>query len=72
MHVRGRGPAEAEAGVIGRDQTESSMFCARMPLPRFHKTQGQAPHAYSIDEVYEATSACKNARTYINMHVGLS
>eukprot|EP00955_Chlamydomonas_euryale_P064861 359094-Chlamydomonas_euryale.AAC.8 len=37
-----------------RSEAESSMFCARMTLPRFHKgkTRGQAPHAYSRDGIY--------------------
>eukprot|EP00955_Chlamydomonas_euryale_P058538 357104-Chlamydomonas_euryale.AAC.3 len=43
MDVQREGPAEAEADMP-RPESLSSMFCARMTLPRFHKGKREDRH----------------------------
>eukprot|EP00955_Chlamydomonas_euryale_P091209 364604-Chlamydomonas_euryale.AAC.10 len=75
MHVRGRGPAEAEAGRTGRDRGRvKHVLCKDEPakVSKKGKREDRPPHAHSKDGIYGVTFARVNAHTCINMHVALS
>eukprot|EP00955_Chlamydomonas_euryale_P015447 165358-Chlamydomonas_euryale.AAC.8 len=75
MHACPRPKADRGQGRCDkpRPEAETSMFCARTTLPRFHIGENaRGPHAYSIDGIYVVTNTCMYARTCTNMHVALS